>query len=715
MVMTLRFVSLFLVFALMAFMFMCLFPMQSVSAEVITNATVNGWGVNVRSSDSTASSLVTVLYCGHRVQITGPLVSVEWYPVTFIDLDSVEKTGYISASYLLLDATDPIDPASSFEISISGFPESYKNSLRALHQKYPNWVFVPYVTNLDFNTVLSEEANESSSDPRSLIENTVNDAWQSAYTRNDASLPGWAPYIDANSKIKYDAYNWLTDTYVPYDASRWVKASKDYVAYALDPRNFLSDTQIFQFFKLSYDSDTQNVETVQKMLSTPVNSFMSTGIIQNYASASITYAQAIMDAAIIYKVNPYFLVTRIKQEILKSDGQPSATASGNYPGFEGYYNFYNIAAVSGSDPIRPALFFAKGGSGSTPDTTFYRPWNSPYKAILGGAEWIVSGYISRGQDTLYFQKFDMIQNADGLYGHQYMTSIQAPVSEARRLRDAYNELTDLPLLFSIPVYNNMPECNVQLPACKGNPNNWITSISLSGQALTPSFDPNNLDYDLIVGSGVSSVDISIKRASTFSTITGITLSPPNPATPLEQTGSISLNPGQNEIPITCVSQSGVPKTYNISIFRMTDNGAPLFTSSYTLFDQYLSGISEQMTVPTFLSGLTLVEGARAEMTDRIGALLTDPTRIMKTGDRLLVYDSAGALANLYTIVLYGDPSGDGRINSYDMTITARHIIKELPITGVEFIAADVDKSGKINSMDMTMIARHIIKETILPQ
>jgi beta-N-acetylglucosaminidase len=52
------------------------------------------------------------------------------------------------------------------------------------------------------------------------------------------------------------------------------------------------------------------------------------------------------------------------------------------------------------------------------------PWNSPYRSIVGGAKFISQNYISRGQNTLYFQKFDVISNDDGLYKHQYMTNIQ---------------------------------------------------------------------------------------------------------------------------------------------------------------------------------------------------------------------------------------------------------------------------------------------------
>ena len=32
-----------------------------------------------------------------------------------------------------------------------------------------------------------------------------------------------------------------------------------------------------------------------------------------------------------------------------------------------------------------------------------RPWNTPKKAIMGGAKWIASGYISRGQFTSYLK------------------------------------------------------------------------------------------------------------------------------------------------------------------------------------------------------------------------------------------------------------------------------------------------------------------------
>ena len=55
------------------------------------------------------------------------------------------------------------------------------------------------------------------------------------------------------------------------------------------------------------------------------------------------------------------------------------------------------------------------------------PWNSPYKAIVGGAKWIGNGYINNNQDTLYYQKFNVVNKN---WNHQYMANISAPALAA---------------------------------------------------------------------------------------------------------------------------------------------------------------------------------------------------------------------------------------------------------------------------------------------
>lgn len=67
------------------------------------------------------------------------------------------------------------------------------------------------------------------------------------------------------------AYDWATNKWYGYDGAGWVSASSNYIAYCMDPRNYLNDTYIFQFETLEY-APYQNVTGVGNILS---GSFMS--------------------------------------------------------------------------------------------------------------------------------------------------------------------------------------------------------------------------------------------------------------------------------------------------------------------------------------------------------------------------------------------------------------------------------------------------------
>ena len=130
----------------------------------------------------------------------------------------------------------------AFESSISAFPDSYKVYLRKLHEKYPNWKFVAYNTGIKFATAVSKEF----SNDRSLIENSFSKLLKS----------------NGNSSN----YNASTGTYIAKDGGSWVAASKNCVAYFMDPRNFLDESHIYMFEQLSYDSSTQTKSGVEAIL-----------------------------------------------------------------------------------------------------------------------------------------------------------------------------------------------------------------------------------------------------------------------------------------------------------------------------------------------------------------------------------------------------------------------------------------------------------------
>ena len=189
----------------------------------------------------------------------------------------------------------------------AGFPESYCNSLLALHQKYPEWQFVPVQTGLDWNTVI---ANESVTG-RNLIEASANDARKST---DPAS------------------YNWAANTWYGFDGPGWVGASSQYIAYCMDPRNFLNENYIFQFETLEY-APYQTADGVRNILS---NTFMAGNYTDTDGSVR-GYADTFAEIGTNLGVSPYHLAARCKQE--QGVKGTSPLISGTYAGYEGYYNY----------------------------------------------------------------------------------------------------------------------------------------------------------------------------------------------------------------------------------------------------------------------------------------------------------------------------------------------------------------------------------------
>lgn len=330
---------------------------------------------------------------------------------------------------------------STFEKSIAGFPDSYKPYLRTLHDKYPNWKFVPYNTGIAFTTAVKKEYEND----RSLIENAY-----SNYLKSNAS----------------GNYNSSTKKYIAKDGSSWVVASKNCISYFMDPRNFLDEEHIYMFEQLSFDAATQTQAGVEAILQ---GSFMyNTNIgylnsLGKYIATNVKYSAQIMSAARETNVSAYYIASKILQEIGKSKHSVYAgmgaggSINGNYSStYKGIYNFYNIGASSGANPIANGLSWAKSGN------TYERPWTTPAKSILGGAKYIGEKYINCGQNTTYYQRFNVNNNSKyNLYDHQYMTNICGAASEASYTSDAYRALgiTALAKTFVIPVYNDMTPKN----------------------------------------------------------------------------------------------------------------------------------------------------------------------------------------------------------------------------------------------------------------
>ena len=179
--------------------------------------------------------------------------------------------------------------------------------------------------------------------------------------------------------------------------------------------------------------------------------------------------------------------------------------SGTYPGYEHYYNYFNVGA-SGStneEVIRNGLNYAKD-----------HDWHGAYYSILGGAEVISASYIRKGQDTLYLQKFNVSPTASNpVYTHQYMQNISAPTSEALSMKKLYESAGALEntFVFKIPVYENMPASPCPMPTSSTNvvlqvPSGYDAStIYVDGIAYTPQVRNNRRIVKLPNGNAQSAV------------------------------------------------------------------------------------------------------------------------------------------------------------------------------------------------------------------
>ncbi len=234
----------------------------------------------------------------------------------------------------------------------------------------------------------------------------------------------------------------------------WKCASTAAVAYYMDPRNSLNENYIFQFEQLTYDEKNQTKEGVELILK-PCN--YAQGKVTYYDSKGNkktldkTYVDVIMEASKEYNISPYHLASRIRQE--QGAGNAGSMISGTWTGgdgnYKGLYNFFNICAY-GKNIVQNGLKYAKS-----------QGWTDPEKSIKGGAKILASGYISIGQDTLYLEKFDVVNGGDGYYSHQYMTNVSASKTEGYTIRNTYTNMgllsSESKIKFKIPVYKNMPE------------------------------------------------------------------------------------------------------------------------------------------------------------------------------------------------------------------------------------------------------------------
>ncbi len=503
------------------------------------------------------------LYTDDLVRVTDETADSEgnyWYHIDLL-FDGNTYSGYINRNYVVTDSrfsasengTDPVLTELTFEQQLEkeGFPESYREPLRLLHEKYPSWKFQAYHTGLEWNQVIAAESEVGVN----LIPNTKSVEWKS---------------------LEKGAYSWKTDTFTVFDGSSWVTASQKAIEYYMDPRNFLDEDTIFQFEVLTYYPSFQKLSGVEKILkNTAMNGKNYEYKDESGITRTISYADTFIMAAEYSGVSPLHLASRVKQEVTIGANAMSNSVTGTVSGLEGLYNYYNIGAYHSTEAggaIANGLRFALNGSSSESlNLNCLIPWNNRLRSIMGGGFYIGNNYINRGQNTIYLQKFNV--TSSNSFWHQYMANVEAPYSEGKRVFTAYEDPAGLPIVFSIPVYLGMPEAACPVPEKEYNPNNWLKSLTLydiNGEklSLTPGFSyTEDIEYSIIVPNNIDYIKLGTKTVSTKATVTS--------------DGYVYPDVGMNRFAVTVKAENGEVREYIINIVREAADTEPTGTPEPT--------------------------------------------------------------------------------------------------------------------------------------
>lgn len=572
-----------------------------------------------------------------------------WYKIYY----SGEETGYVCASYVTLyeEKETPSTATTDCEKEMESlkFPNTYWNGLCALKEKHPDWTFTADITGLPFDVATSKESVIGKSFIQSNYEGYFN--------------------VDSGS------YDYLNDTFKVMEGSNWYAASKEVVSYYMDPRNFLDERFIFMFEKLSFDESYQTVEAI--------NAILNGKDIKEKSSV-------IYDAGKMYNANAIYLASRIKQETggnYTGNSLKGSTITYNEKTYYPVYNPYNIGANTG---VNDGLVWAVSG------TSFLRPWLSLDNAIKGGADFITYYYISKGQDTSYFQKFNVSSYSSyAAYSHQYMTNIRGAANESSITYEGYKEmdlLNNVNYKFVIPVYDDMPS-DISLLPNGGNPNNHLKNLTVNGKTIN-GFSHDNYSYNYYVGSGINKVKISGEVINYKASISG--------------DGDINLTSDKTVATLKVTAENGKVQDYVINIIKtdganvsvndiVASSGVPVSETSFILTAGYTVDALKELFLKSCSS-------AEISFNGKTSGLLA-------TGDEITMKNCEDE--KTYSIAIKGDTSGDANINIADLLKIQKHILGYINLSGSFLKAADVNNDGSVNIKDLLIVQKHILGYTTI--
>lgn len=624
-------------------------------------------------ANTNSNSAVTELAFGTGVKVTGK--SGNMYKITY----DTNKTGYVSANYVInVDAGKRTTNVSGIEtydnycnsLRSKGFDRSYCQYLYHLHSKYPNWEFKADVLEYTLDEATAEEEGK-------VVLQTKNSNY------------------------------WLNGKYIEGD---YYYINQAVIASFMDPRNSLYESLIFQFLDLESSKNISNDNALKKIA----------------GSGNLSkYFDEFEKAAVTVSINPVHIMARSEQEGANKSNYGAITGlyttstgrkSAQGYSLDGYYNFYNIGSYTDSNydyTVQRGLAYAAGflesnscivknsngkyeySASKCGQLSYNRPWNTPEKAIIGGAEFIANDYVRKGQDTLYYQKFNVSTYSSYTdFSHQYMTNIHAPVNEGGRIYEAYKagNLLNSKFTFIIPVYKNMSP-DVSEPVDKSS-NSRLSSISIDGKAIS-DFDAVRVEYTYNAITSANSIKVEAKTEDSKASVSG--------------TGTYNFtSDGTVKVTLTVTAEDGSKTVYVVDIKKVVPSESITVNDVVSKMGvkvdgSIMYGISPGTEVSTLVKTVTSNKG-QASVVNSSNKSKT--TGALASGDKITI--SGTNEKKVYTIAVRGDVNGDGAVKINDLILVQSHILNKGKLTGYKLYAGDTNYDGAVKINDLIMIQSQIL-------
>ena len=475
----------------------------------------------------------------------------------------------------------------------------YKSLLETLLQSHPNWTFKLYETGFDWEVAINSEYQGHGGSPSNLVPSDYSAPWICSIcgTRN-------------------------------YDTSgRWYCASRGAIEHVMDPRNSLNESNIFQYLLLSNDKNI--TETQVATMASKISYLNDSKLI------SAIYEVANNPE---YNINPFYIIGKILQE--QGSGASALCSGQGYNNqYIGYYNLFNVGASGNTteEVILNGLEYA-----------YNQGWDTPQKSIMGGIG-LIRSYINRGQDTLYYQKFNVTY--DPYFESQYAQNIFDSQSIGSILKGYYINagLLDSEFIFEIPLYNNMPTSPVGSPTITSETGELAYVNANGGLSLRASPAGEHLVY---ISEGTQ---VLITQRAT------------------EKIGGYYWDKVSTPKGTGYMARGSSTKTWLVLIKNYEISGTEIIVAP----DANISTIS--------------------------GA--TNLSEYFGTGAQISLEGTT------YNLVVLGDTSKDGNISALDYVKVKNKIMGTTTMDAVIEKAADVNRDGAISATDYVKIRNHIMNVT----